>query len=106
MKRKHVVIMVVGLLALVMLLGLQDHQRGWEYARLRYGVYTKWSWTDPEISVEGESFKDLSQQLGVDKFSKDQDAYYVIDWAGNNGWELVDIDQQSQYSTAWFKRLK
>ena len=106
MKRVNVIVVGAVLVISLLLMGQDFGNSSWEYARLRYGVYTDWTWIGPDVSAEGETFDDLAQKLEVDKQQNPEDAFLIIEWAGNNGWELVTVGRRSQESTVWFKRRK
>ena len=113
MKKAHLMIAAVIVLAGVMLLGAQNQTQEWEYARLRYAYGTpsravRWSWTSPGVHAAGANVKELSTKLAIKLPARGADAYSVMDWAGSMGWELVTVEaMEAEYTiAAWFKRQK
>ncbi len=113
MKKAHLTIACVLVLAAVLLLGAQKQTEEWEYARFRY-VYgapsraVRWSWTSPGVYAEGANVKELGTKLAITLPARGANVYSVVDWAGSNGWELVTMEaMEAEYTiAAWFKRQK
>ncbi len=106
MKRTHLVMMAAIVLTVALLLGAQKPARKWEYAKLRYGVHSKWSWMSPGVSIEGKNVNELVKKLSIETPLKDEGVFEIVDWAGSQGWELIVVDRESTYSVGWFKRPK
>lgn len=113
MKKSHLMIAGVIVLAAVLLLGAQKQTQEWEYARFRYVYGTpsravRWSWTSPGVHAAGANVKELGTKLAITLPARGADVFSVVDWAGSNGWELVTMEaMEAEYTiAAWFKRQK
>ena len=106
MKRTYLLAMIAAVLVVGLLLGAKKQANKWEYARLHFGQFNKWSWTAPDVSVNGQDVKELCKKLAIETPPDKAEAYTVVDWAGSQGWELTAVVRESQYSVGWFKRPK
>lgn len=113
MKKAHLVMAGVIVLAAALLLGAQKAKQEWEYARFQYQygaptIAARWSWTSSGVYAEGANVKDLGAKLGVKLPPKGGRAFSIVDWAGSKGWELVTVEaMRDEYMVlAWFKRPK
>ena len=123
MKKEHLVIAGVIILAGGLLWGSQEQAKEWEYASFGYAYAAppnnravRWSWTSPGVYAEGASIKELGTKMGItfpvvaayQRGISSPDYFSVIDWAGSMGWELVTMEaMDAEYTiAAWFKRQK
>lgn len=107
MKRTHLVMVVAFVLATGLLLGAQGQTTKWEYARLSYGRFAdSYSWTVHSVSAESKSMSGLRKKLQIETAPNKDDALTIINWAGSQGWELIEVIRYPDYAIAWFKRSK
>lgn len=106
MKRTKLLIVIATVLMVSLLLGSQERPEQWEYARLSYGMYTNWYWSEPDVSVEGEDVAELCKKLSIETPQIENNVFVIFDWAGSQGWELATLTRHPEYSVGWFKRPK
>jgi hypothetical protein len=116
MKKEHLVIMGVAVLAGGLLWAAQGQTTEWEYASFSY-VYgspsraVRWNWTSPGMYADAATIDELGRKMGV-AFpggaapTELANHFAVINWAGSMGWELVTMEaMDAEYTiAAWFKR--
>ena len=77
----------------------------WEYAKLSYGIYSDWSWTQADVFVEGDDVEELCRNMEIIKPPEKGNLYTIAAWAGAGGWEMtVATKMPQEYATIWFKR--
>ena len=107
MKSPQILFLAVVVVVAGFLVGASNFPERWEYSRLHYGPYSKWNWMEPDVFVEGESVDELCQNLGIIPATADGSVFAIVDWAGENGWELAMTTKVPQeYIVIWFKRAK
>ena len=112
--KKSTVIILAAVLTIVALDLTNFAQTRWnrpregnfEYACFMYsgaGV----SWTSPEKTISSKTILDLHNQLGITGGLKPTAAEFpVVSYAGDEGWELVDVCCTGDSDVYWFKRPK
>jgi hypothetical protein len=105
MKRFVIIMTLLFVLLLSMIVQGQDESGKLEHANIQWDSFGVWSWNEPTLYSEAEEIDDLCQQLSI-QIAPDKNAnlYAVVNWAGNNGWELVSMDQRVGFIAGWFKR--
>jgi hypothetical protein len=77
----------------------------WEHANIQWQTFENWSWKSPEISAEGDDLEELFRELSIRiPIGENPNLYLIVKWAGDNGWELVTMDQRVGFIAGWFKR--
>jgi hypothetical protein len=77
----------------------------WEHANIQWDSFGEWTWESPEFSAEGDDLEGLFRELSIRiPIGEDPDLYMIVKWAGDNGWELVTMDQRVGFIAGWFKR--
>ena len=105
MRRTHLAMSVIAVLFLSFLLGTYRSAQGWEYARLSYGIYSKWTWMETDVFVEGEDMDELCKNMKIIKPQEKGNLYTIVAWAGSGGWEMALTTKMPQeYAVIWFKR--
>ncbi len=106
MKRMFFIIIAV----LVLAVSLMSVTKGqvplrWEYAKLSYGVYSDWSWTETDVFVEADDVDQLCRNMEITRPPEKGTLYTIVAWAGAGGWEMaVTTKMPQEYAVIWFKR--
>lgn len=105
MKRMQIIVCIFVVLVFCMLAGAKKDDVKWEYARVNFGEFSKWSWVEAGVYTETEEIDQLCRELAIE-IPPDETAsvFLVFDWAGANGWQLQTMEQRRGYVEAWFKR--
>ena len=84
----------------------RPREGNFEYACLMYSGASA-SWTSPEKTVSAKTILDLHSRLGIDGWQKPTPPEFpIVNYAGDYGWELVDVCCTGDSDTYWFKRPK
>lgn len=112
--KKSTVIILAAVLTIVALDLTNFAQTRWHRARegnFEYACFTYSgagaSWTSAERSVSAKSINDLQEKLGIRGGQESAAAEFpVVSYAGDGGWELVDVCCSGDSDVYWFKRPK
>jgi len=77
----------------------------WQYARIQFDPFTDWLWSGPDGTIQAEELKEIFTKLDIKIRSPLSPSIYLFfQWAGRQGWELVNFTNTRGRFTAWFKR--
>ena len=78
----------------------------WEYARFRYSPgQDDWSWRNGTQKLTGSALK-VYQSLGAPPRTVDGEIWFgeIMSLAGQQGWEVMEMQDYEKGSEVWFKR--
>ena len=105
MNKIRLITIAAILLTLDWVLGAQKPIKQWQYAQLYYDMLSDWKWVSPDTTAIAKDLDDLCEQLAIEVPSNEDAVFYtIVDWAGSQGWELVIIRGNTEYTVGWFKR--
>jgi hypothetical protein len=79
----------------------------WEYARFRYTpLQEDWSWRSGTLKVSGNASK-IYYSFAPPPRTADGDIWFgeILSLAGQQGWEIIQLNDHESGSEVWFKRL-
>lgn len=112
--KKNTVIILVAVLAVAALELTNFAQTRWhrlregnfEYACFMYSGGSA-SWTSSQKTISAKTILDLHNGLGITGWQKPTPPEFpVLSYAGDQGWELVDVCCTGDSDTYWFIRPK